>query len=91
MTLLDASPVTSVTADERVRILSNLSRHKVDLLYGNVVGVAPPPDQRAFYIGLLADHTYTTASLAVLAADTDLNQAHVNLVGLAQTGVEYIA
>ncbi len=61
----------------------------VDLLYGNVVGVAPPPEQRAFYIDLLQNKTYTTASLAVLAADTDLNQAHINLVGLAQTGLEY--
>ena len=62
----------------------------VDLLYTNVVGVAPPPADEAFYVGLLNDHSFTQASLGVLAADTDLNKAHIDLVGLAHTGLPYI-
>jgi hypothetical protein len=37
----------------------------------------------------LDNRTHTVASLGVLAADTDLNKANINLVGLAQTGLEY--
>lgn len=59
----------------------------VALLYTNVVGVAPSASELAFYVGLLDSHAYTPASLTVLAADTSLNQAHIDLAGLAQTGL----
>lgn len=61
----------------------------VTLLYTNVVGVAPGAADLAFYVGLLDAHTFTPGALAVLAADTDLNQAHINLVGLAQGGLPF--
>jgi hypothetical protein len=61
----------------------------VDLLYTNVVGKAPDAPTRKVYTDLLDNRTHTVASLGVLAADTDLNKANINLVGLAQTGLEY--
>ncbi|WP_395699743.1 hypothetical protein [Aquabacterium sp.] len=61
----------------------------VTLLYTNVVGVAPGPADLAFYVGLLEAQTFTPGALAVLAADTDLNQAHIDLVGLAHTGLAF--
>lgn len=61
----------------------------VTLLYTNVVGVAPGEADLAFYTGLLGAGTYTPASLCLLAADTSLNQAQINLVGLAQTGLAF--
>jgi methionine-rich copper-binding protein CopC len=62
----------------------------VDLLYTNVVGVAPSASDRAFYVGLLDTQVYTPASLGVLAADTDLNKVSIDLVGLAQSGLPYV-
>jgi hypothetical protein len=62
----------------------------VELLYTNVVGVAPTADVAASFVGLLDNHTYTPASLAVMAADTDINQTHINLAGLMDTGLAYI-
>lgn len=62
----------------------------VSLLYTNVVGSAPSASELNYYTGLLANKTYTPASLGVLAAETDLNQQQVNLVGLAQSGLDYI-
>ncbi|MDB5875208.1 MAG: hypothetical protein JWQ07_4650 [Ramlibacter sp.] len=62
----------------------------VDLLYTNVVGVAPSASERALYVGMLDSAAHTQASLGVLAADTGLNQAHINLVGLASTGIAFI-
>jgi len=61
----------------------------VDLLYTNVVGTAPSSADRAYYVGLLANHVFTPVGLATLAADTDLNAAGIHLAGLASTGLEY--
>ena len=62
----------------------------VNLLYTNVVGVAPDQASLNSFVGLLNSHVYTTASLGVMAADTSLNTTNINLVGLAQTGSEFI-
>jgi hypothetical protein len=60
------------------------------LLYTNVIGQAPDTATRKVYTDLLDNQTYTVASLAVLAADTEYNKANVNLIGLAQTGLAYL-
>ena len=67
------------------------SNQVVDLLYTNVVGQAPDANTRKAFADLLDNHTFTVASLGVLAADTDLNKTNINLVGLTQTGLEYAA
>ena len=61
----------------------------VDLLYTNVVGVPPGDTDRAYFVGLLDTNVYTVASLGVMAADIDLNLVNIDLVGLAQQGLEY--
>ncbi len=66
------------------------NRQIVDLLYTNVVGSAPNEATAQNYVGLLANHTYTAASLAVMAADTTINTNNINLVGLVQNGLIYI-
>ena len=65
------------------------SAQVVDLLYTNVVGTAPDAITRKSFTDLLDDHIYTVASLGVMAADTALNLANINLVGLQQAGLEY--
>ena len=62
----------------------------VDLLYSNVVGSAPDAATRKSFTDLLDNRTFTVESLGVLAADTELNKVNINLVGLAQTGLEYL-
>ena len=62
----------------------------VTLLYTNVVGVAPGAADLAYFVGLLDSHSLTPATLGILAADHPLNTDHINLVGLADTGVEFI-
>lgn len=62
----------------------------VDLLYTNVVGQAPDTATRKSFTDLLDNGTFTMGGLGVLAADTELNKANINLVGLAQTGLEYL-
>ena len=62
----------------------------VSLLYANVVGVSPPAEELAYFKGLLDRAEFTPASLGMLAANTSLNAARVDLAGLAQVGLEYV-
>jgi FG-GAP-like repeat/RTX calcium-binding nonapeptide repeat (4 copies) len=62
----------------------------VNLLYTNVMGSAPGPGELALYKGILDSGAYTQASLGVVAAEHAVNQANINLVGLASTGIEFI-
>jgi len=62
----------------------------VDLLYKNVVGVLPDAATKAMFVGMLDRKEQTIGSLGVLAAETDLNKANIDLVGLAKTGLEYL-
>jgi len=41
------------------------------------------------YVAMLDNGSATQASLAVMAASTDLNAARIDLVGLVQHGWEY--
>jgi len=64
----------------------------VDTVYRNVVGVSPTASQRALHVGLLqgSGGSMTQAQLLEIAAFTDLNAQSINLVGLQQSGVEYL-
>jgi hypothetical protein len=70
--------------------LSNLDF--VTTVYTNVVGAPPPQDQLDFYSGLLqgSGGTMTQAELLVLAADAGVNATNIDLVGLQQSGVEFV-
>jgi serralysin len=64
----------------------------VNTVYQNVVGVPPSAEVRDFYVGLLqgSGGTMTQADLLQLAANDDANAVHINLVGLQETGVEFV-
>jgi len=62
----------------------------VEHLYQKVVGVTPSNSEAQVFVGLLEDGTYTKGSLGVLAAETSLNLANINLTGLAETGLDYL-
>lgn len=61
----------------------------VTRLWVNLVGTPPTEPNKAPFLSMLNSGT-ATAALGVLAADHELNTANINLVGLHQTGVEYI-
>jgi Ca2+-binding RTX toxin-like protein len=61
----------------------------VSLLWANVIGVKPTAADMQPFIALL-ENGMTAGALAHLAADTSLNATNINLVGLAQTGIEYL-
>ncbi|MFM9992476.1 MAG: hypothetical protein ACKVOY_13685 [Burkholderiaceae bacterium] len=61
----------------------------VSLLWTNVIGTKPTAADKAPFIALL-ENGMTAGALAHLAADTSFNTTNINLIGLAQTGIEYI-
>jgi hypothetical protein len=61
----------------------------VSLLWTNVIGTKPTAADKAPFIALL-ENGMTAGALAHLAADSSFNTTNINLIGLAQTGIEYI-
>jgi len=64
----------------------------VNTVYQNVVGIPPPDSERALYVGLLQNSggTMTQAELLMLAATAGVNEININLVGLQESGVEFV-
>lgn len=64
---------------------------EIRLLYQNLLGISPTQTDIATWSGAIAAKQFTQASLAVMAADTTLNAANIQLTGLAASGLDYIA
>ena len=62
----------------------------VELLFLNVVGAEPSPEQLAAYTSGLDSGSFTTAQLGIFAADNALNLAHIDFAGLSSHGIDYI-
>ena len=60
----------------------------VNLLWNNIIGTTPTTSDKAPYLSLL-ENGLTVGALVHLAADSALNTTNINLVGLAQIGIEY--
>ena len=61
----------------------------VSTLWRNVVGFEASAATKAPYIKMLTDGM-KVGDLVVLAADTSFNTSNINLVGMVQTGIEYL-
>jgi len=72
------------------RLGANAS-HKavVDLLYTNVIGVAPTAAQEAPFVALLDSGQYTPAALGILAAQQPQNLAGVNIEFWSKVGLPF--
>ena len=61
----------------------------VEMIWEKLIGPPTPADNISQYSALIDNGTYTSAGLAIVAADHSLNTTAIDLVGLASTGVEY--
>ena len=59
-------------------------------VFNNVVGRPPLIQELNEFVGMLENGSTNQASLAVMAANTDLNAARIDLIGLVQHGWEFI-
>jgi len=62
----------------------------VNLLYTNLYGEAPTTEQAQPFVDLLDDGIFTKGSLASAAAELTDDLGVIDLVGLAETGIEYV-
>ena len=62
----------------------------VNLLYRNLLDVAPSADTAAQLSSLIDNNVYTQASMLAAAAELQLNQDHIKLVGLQATGLYFL-
>jgi hypothetical protein len=62
----------------------------VDLLFRNVVGVPPDAQTNKSFADQIVNGSYTAATLGDMAANTDINQANIQLTGLQLTGLAFV-
>jgi hypothetical protein len=62
----------------------------VKLIYSNVFNITPNTQTISLFQGLITEGYTSVAELAIVAAETSNNQVNINLVGLSQSGVEYL-
>jgi len=85
----------SLALNARLGIQINNPGDVVQLLYTNVVGVAPTAKVQQEFVTMIQTGQHTTLSLAMLAAQTELNQINVGLIkvglmGALTTPLEYV-
>ena len=86
---LDAGISAQSLAQLGLQLLgANTPGQVTQLLWTNVVGSAPTPAQLQPFIDMMAQGV-TGGELAVLAGNLDLNAVRIDLVGLADTGIEF--
>ena len=61
----------------------------VDTLWENLIGTYPTDAQAAPYVSMLHNSSMSVGELTMFAADLDLNEENIDLIGIAQTGLEY--
>lgn len=61
----------------------------VSLLWKNVIGAMPTQADKQPFIALL-ENGMTAGALAHMAADSSFNKSNINLIGLSETGIEYL-
>ena len=62
----------------------------VDFLFIQLTKEPPSPSDKATFVNLILNQTYSIESLAVTAADLSLNPISTALVGLASSGLPYV-
>jgi len=62
----------------------------VTLLWRNLFGASPTRTEKSPYLKMLDSGQISIGALAVAAADSEFNADNIDLIGLLQTGLEYI-
>ena len=66
------------------------SRSVVGLIYRNLAGSEAPESILSEYSAIIDSGSMTAVGLTMLAADHPINETNVDLVGLSQTGLDYL-
>ena len=87
--LLDGGMSIDELAAVAIESLSLTSNEAlITTLWENLLGVEPTESEKASVIELL-DNGLTSVELILLAADSEINESNIDLIGIAQTGLSY--
>jgi hypothetical protein len=91
LSYLDSGMSYSALAALAVSVTGKSSSTEVcTLLWTNVIKTTPTAADIAPYKAMLDSGQMSIGALATLAADTSFNTTNIGLVGLSQTGIEYV-
>jgi hypothetical protein len=94
ISLLDANQMTDaqVASFALGVMLGETASNKsvVDLLYKNLTGAMPSAAVEANYVNMIEGGIYTPSSLALFAANHELNKTNISFVGIAEFGLIYL-
>ena len=94
LNLFDSGQSMLQVAQLVIGVLGNPSNGDfVNNVFQNVVGAAPSSAEHDFYVGLLegSGGSLTQAELLEIAANSEVNATNIDLVGLQQSGIEFVA
>ena len=90
LSLLDTGTTTDALATLALNVAGIQSNDGlVTLLWQNLFGGVPTQNEKIPYVQMLDQGEITQAGLTQAAANTTINQANIDLVGLAQNGIEF--
>ncbi len=94
ISLLDANQMTDArVASFALGVMlgeSASNKSVVDLLYKNLTGAMPSAAVEANYLNMIEGGIYTPSSLALFAANHELNKTNISFVGIVEHGLIYL-
>jgi hypothetical protein len=94
ISLLDAKQMTDAqVASFALGVMlgeSASNKSVVDLLYKNLTGAMPSAAVEANYLNMIEVGIYTPSSLALFAANHELNKTNISFVGIVEHGLIYL-
>lgn len=90
ISLFDQGLTMHDVAEIALANMANIATNEqfVNQVYTNVVGRAPDASEVDFYTGML--HDMGRADMLVMAADSEANAQHIDLVGIMQHGMTFL-
>lgn len=88
---LSSTDLLNLALEVRLGSDSNNAEAVVDLLYTNLTGSEPDDFTARVYVDLVDSGVHSIASLAQLAADSQLNATNIDLSGIRESGLEYFS
>ena len=92
LNVFDSGMTMRAVCDVVAQIMGLNNAAFVTAVYSNVVGAAPSLQDRDYFAGLLqgSGGTLTQAEFLALAADIEINEVNIDLIGLQQAGVVFV-
>jgi hypothetical protein len=87
---IDYTALMGAAINYHFNLFASSNSLMVDTIYYNVTGHLISQPEHDLFLGLLDNGSLTLGKFGVIAANSTFNADHINLVGLAESGLAYI-